>query len=50
MSDKKMTPLQKIAVRTPEGMLLAGISSLGYFSSYLSDLGYKSHFHIHPCL
>lgn len=46
MSGEKMTSLQKMAVLAPEGMLLAGITGLGYFSAYLSDLGYKSHFHI----
>ncbi|OYD09012.1 hypothetical protein [Paludifilum halophilum] len=39
-------PIRKIIYRAPEGILLAGITGLGYFSSYLSDLGYKLHFQI----
>lgn len=46
MPGEKRTLLQKMTVLAPEGMLLAGITGLGYFSAYLSDLGYKSHFQL----
>ncbi|MDA8353319.1 MAG: hypothetical protein M0Z65_09090 [Firmicutes bacterium] len=46
MSDKGNQTLQKLLSHTPEGVFLAGITGLGYFSSYLSDLGYKTHFGI----
>ncbi|MDR6227430.1 hypothetical protein [Desmospora profundinema] len=32
--------------RIPEGVLLASVTGLGYFSAYLSDVGYKAHFGI----
>lgn len=44
--ERKTTPFEKMLRRAPEGLLLAGISGLGYFSAFLSDLGYKSYFKI----
>ncbi|SMO59845.1 hypothetical protein [Melghirimyces algeriensis] len=46
MANQKNTPLERIVTRAPEGLLLAGITGLGYFSAYLSDVGYKSYFQI----
>ncbi|QKG85242.1 hypothetical protein GXN76_12665 [Kroppenstedtia pulmonis] len=38
--------LQKVMYRAPEGLLLAALTGLGYFSAYLSDIAYKKHFQI----
>ncbi|PTX55186.1 hypothetical protein C8P63_12166 [Melghirimyces profundicolus] len=46
MSDKGRSPLEKLIYRAPEGLLLAGITGLGYFSAYMSDVGYKTYFGI----
>ncbi|MFC4077030.1 hypothetical protein [Salinithrix halophila] len=46
MSFKELRPLEKILYRAPEGFLLAGLTGLGYFAAYLSEIGYKSYFKI----
>jgi hypothetical protein len=50
---KKETWLHKFTERVspmrislPEGLLLGVITGLGYFSAYLSEVGYKAYFHL----
>ncbi|GGE19946.1 hypothetical protein GCM10011571_22380 [Marinithermofilum abyssi] len=46
MKEEDYTPLHRLIVKAPEGIWLAGVTGLGYFSAYLGELGYKSHFRI----
>lgn len=40
---ERVSPLR---VSLPEGLLLGVITGLGYFSAYLSEVGYKAYFHL----